>query len=142
MPDAADSTDVPWYEKKDSIEEIVIVNGISEIAAGAFSDYGSLEKVTIPESVTSIGKGAFDGCDSLAEVTYKGTSEMWAEITIGADNDCLNHVSFHFLSAGSSEETGFCGENVRWSMKGNTLTISGSGAMDCHRRAIIPISKQ
>ncbi|MBQ7950589.1 MAG: leucine-rich repeat domain-containing protein [Clostridia bacterium] len=58
----------PWADDADSIQSVVITNGVSSIGNGAFSALGSLEEVTIPESVVAIGDSAFFGCVSLTTI--------------------------------------------------------------------------
>lgn len=53
----------------DSLESIIIPDGITKIGFYAFDYCSSLESVTIPDSVTSIGSGAFYECYSLKSVT-------------------------------------------------------------------------
>lgn len=74
-----------WLEDKRSKNSLVIVNnilidgqhssgavvipdGVTSIAAFAFSGCPSLTSVTIPNSVTSIEVGAFSGCPNLTSV--------------------------------------------------------------------------
>ena len=52
----------PWGN---SITEVIIENGVTNIGEGAFDVCYSLESVTIPDSVTSIGNSAFSSCSSL-----------------------------------------------------------------------------
>ena len=60
---------VPWTPFKDCITEVVIEQGITDIAGNAFSDCTGLTTVTIPDSVTYIGLGAFSNCTSLTGIT-------------------------------------------------------------------------
>ena len=48
---------------------LIIGDGITEIDASAFADYGQIKSITIGSSVESIGEGAFSGCTGLTEVT-------------------------------------------------------------------------
>ena len=63
------ATDVPWNEYRDSIEKIIINDGVTSIGSEAFYYCTSLTQITIPESVTSIGSFAFYGCKSLTQIT-------------------------------------------------------------------------
>ena len=60
---AMDFTDsggvAPWESHKDSIVNVIIYEGVTSIASGAFSDCPSLESIIIPESVDSIDADAF-----------------------------------------------------------------------------------
>jgi hypothetical protein len=59
----------PWKEYKESITEIIIEEGITNIGAYAFVSCRSLESVTIPDGVLNIGEYAFSWCTSLTSVT-------------------------------------------------------------------------
>ncbi len=53
-----------------------------------------------------------------------GTEEQWASISIGSGNSSLTEANIHFATSGT------CGDNLTWTLKGGTLTISGTGAME------------
>ncbi len=53
--------------------EVVIPNGVTEIAAHTFYRCNSLTGIVIPEGVMSIGDSAFEGCKSLASVVIPGS---------------------------------------------------------------------
>jgi uncharacterized protein YjdB len=69
MQNFALQSPAPWASLRNSIKNVVIENGVTNIGNYAFSDCESLISVTIPESVTSIGLAAFHRCILLAEVT-------------------------------------------------------------------------
>ena len=52
-----------------SASEVVIPNGVTGIARGAFEGCTTLKSVTIPDSVQRIGYSAFAGCTALKSVT-------------------------------------------------------------------------
>ncbi len=65
-----DSTNyAPWWEYRESINELVIEDGITSISDYSFYWCEEIVEVIIPDSVTSIGDSAFDGCYKLSEVT-------------------------------------------------------------------------
>lgn len=54
----------PWDEYRNRIKNIVISDWITTIGDSVFDDCESLEKVVIAEGVEKIGKWAFSGCDN------------------------------------------------------------------------------
>lgn len=71
----------------DTLENVIIPNGITTIADYAFAWSGNLTTITISDTVTSIGSSAFTVCDSLLEVYIPGSVK-----TIGSDafTNCSN----------------------------------------------------
>lgn len=67
---------VPWNTYSKYIKEIVIENGITEIAPYLFSSAKELTYVQIPRSVKSIGTDAFYGCSSLDSVDFAESSSL------------------------------------------------------------------
>ena len=62
---------------RNSIKEIEIPEGVTEIAGYAFEDCESLTSVKIPVSVSSIGAIAFSNCKSLVSINIpKGITEI------------------------------------------------------------------
>ena len=67
----------PWYKHRNSIQSVVIEDGVTSISSRAFKDCIVLESITIPDSVTSIDSYAFENCHSLTSITIpKGVSEI------------------------------------------------------------------
>ena len=56
-----------WY--KNSLESVVIPNGVTSIGERAFWCCENLKTVTLPDNVTEIGKSAFLGCSALREIS-------------------------------------------------------------------------
>lgn len=67
--DIAEDADAPWYTYADSIQKVVIENGVTSIGARAFGDCSVLKEIVIPSSVTSIEDAAFISCISLSAIT-------------------------------------------------------------------------
>ncbi len=55
--------------------DIVIPDGVNEIADNTFSGLDSIETLYVPEGVKSIGRRAFENCTSLREVTLPDSLE-------------------------------------------------------------------
>ena len=61
----------PWYPwPNDSVQNIVIEEGVTSIGSCAFYNCSSPVSIIIPDSVTSIGDSAFRGCSSLVSITF------------------------------------------------------------------------
>lgn len=69
------TTDTPWFEYADEIDEIIIEDGITRIGDCAFELVGnaknSVKRIEVPESVKEIGKNAFWGCCSGGKIIIK-----------------------------------------------------------------------
>ncbi len=72
------------------IADITILDGVTTIYRGAFSNYASLTRVTIPDSVTSIEDSAFSGCRALSSITIP---DSVTSIGISVFNGCRSLTS-------------------------------------------------
>lgn len=64
MFDAVDANelDLPWYKEVDSIDKIVISDGITYIGNNSFKEMTAVKSVEIADSVQRIGESAFEKC--------------------------------------------------------------------------------
>lgn len=76
-----------WYDQ-DTIEEIVVPEGVVGLDDYAFRDYIKLRKISLPSTLTSIGKKAFIGCDKLEEVAFNRDTKRLKSIGENAFVDC------------------------------------------------------
>lgn len=60
--------EAPFSEFKDSLETIVIEDGITGISADAFRGYRNVKNVVLPQSLESIGECGFAECSSLENI--------------------------------------------------------------------------
>ena len=66
------------YQPDETVYELIIPEGVEEIAEGALAGLKTLNRVQLPSTLTAIGARAFDGCGALTElkipksVTYIG----------------------------------------------------------------------
>lgn len=71
----------------DSVNEVVIPDGITSIGKWAFSGCSDLKKVTISNSVTQIKHCAFEGCINLKNVIIPDSVELIDSV---AFDSCYN----------------------------------------------------
>ena len=77
MVDYSLTTQIPWYDERTNISEIIIGKGITHIGDRSFYNCINVQKITIPDSVTSIGTYVFKNCD---EITIRGEAGTYAMI--------------------------------------------------------------
>ncbi|MBQ1675381.1 MAG: leucine-rich repeat protein [Oscillospiraceae bacterium] len=63
-----------WYAYRESIQQIVIGDGVTSIGRLAFYNFTALTGMTIPAGITSVGGMAFRDCTALTEVTFLGSA--------------------------------------------------------------------
>lgn len=61
-------TEIPWYEERNNIDTLVIGDGITSLAEGAFTAFRKLKTVEFPSSMTTIGSSAFLSCEGLESI--------------------------------------------------------------------------
>jgi len=59
--------------ESNTIEEVIIHEGVTQIAERAFNGMGALKKVSLPDTLQEIGSEAFVNCGSLSELTIPDT---------------------------------------------------------------------
>ena len=81
------STWAPWGHLYNSIKNVIISDGVTNIGSAAFLGCLNLKNVIIPNSVKTIGSSAFNGCTNLTSITIP-----YGVINIegGAFHDCKN----------------------------------------------------
>lgn len=62
---------------------VTIENDTVAINSATFASMTQITTITIPKSVLTIGSKAFYGCNSLATIYYEGTTEEFAQMSIG-----------------------------------------------------------
>lgn len=80
----------PWFYFRDSINSIVINEGVKSIGSNIFYNCVNLTSIIIPNSVTSIGEYAFRECINLTSVTIPNSVTY---IGTGAFSGCTGLIS-------------------------------------------------
>ncbi len=65
MYDYDDASEVPWYNDRLLVEEVIFEDGVTAVGEYAFAYCKNLVSITIPDSVTTIGAVAFYECEKL-----------------------------------------------------------------------------
>ena len=73
------------YINGEFVKNLIIPEGVTNIAAHAFTGYSSLASITIPSSVKSIGYEAFKDCVSIKDVYIEDLS-AWINISFDRYN--------------------------------------------------------
>lgn len=123
----------------ESLEGIVIPDGITVIKAETFRDCTSFVYADLPASVKEIQKNAFYNCSALEVVNYAGTLKQLGSVSIAEGNqNYLSDVLWYkgLYNAGEiyieswGKISGTYGKNIRWKLGfDGTLTLSGTGEM-------------
>lgn len=66
------------FDRRTSLENVSLSDGIREIGPGAFMECSSLKSLTIPDSVTNIGGYAFLGCASMTSIDVGSKNQYYS----------------------------------------------------------------
>ena len=80
-------TDITAFKENNQIRTVVVEEGITDIAAYAFSRCDNLISVSLPDSMTAIREAMFIKCDNLSEVTLPKKLEVIGD---NAFSGCMN----------------------------------------------------
>ena len=143
---------------RSAVTSIIIGEGVTSIAASAFSNFAALQSVTVPSTLTSIGNSAFSGCTKTSAI-HAYSPNTWASITFGNTTSTpfgpSKHVSvesrdFYFygkntaatdiaFSAGLtsiSQYAFYHATSIEYFHIPGTVTSIGNSALDCNIKRI------
>lgn len=69
----------PWTEYDDSIESVVIGQGVTTIDDNAFRNCSNLKTLTLPDSIAEIGHYTLSGCN-VDSLYYNGDVKGWLSV--------------------------------------------------------------
>ena len=136
-----DKDQLPWYESRYDITEVIIENGVTNICDYAFDGYVYLAQITIPGSVTTIGRSAFESCWALTavEIPYGVT-----EIDRYAFCDCEGLASITLSDSVTTIGFGAfqdCGNLKSFEIPAGVTSIAHQVFTDCTRLAYITVDE-
>lgn len=81
------STNTPWPDAFESVEKVIVTDGITYVGNSAFTGFKNLCEVMLPISITQIGNDVFAHCSSLESIVFPDSV-----VTIGNNTftKCLN----------------------------------------------------
>ena len=123
--------DSPATQKKDSVNKVVIQEGVTSIGEYAFNGCSSLTSIEIPESVTSIGNGAFEWCSSLTSITIPGSVTSIGE---NAFYNCTGLISINILEGVTSiggSAFGYCSSLTSITIPKSVTSIGRNAFSGC-----------
>ncbi len=128
-----------WNSYVSIIENIVIEEGVTQIASFAFFECSNLECISISESVTTIDAGAFSGCSSLTEIIIPSSV---TSIDMQAFENCSSLESVIIPSGVTSIENGTfrgCSKLIEVIIPDSVSHIGDGAFLECSSLAEIVI---
>ena len=95
--------DAAAFQHCQFLKSVVVPDSVESIGNGAFFGCIGLTDITLGSGITSIGANAFRQCDALWHVLYRGTTQQWDTITLGASNDSLSAAIRHDNITGNEQ---------------------------------------
>ena len=83
-----------------SLESVVIPEGVTEIQNGCFSNCNALKTIWLPASLSMVSYSQFENCVSLSDIYYAGSEEQWDQIMESLSKGLLDYATIHFNSEG------------------------------------------
>ena len=90
-------SDSPWKFLGEQITKVVVMDGVTSIAARAFR-LPNVTEVSIPASVTSIGNLVFEACEKLTTVNWTGDWSNHASMAFNGFSRCSSLGEGHELT--------------------------------------------
>lgn len=150
LPDSVKSIGAGAFSQT-SLESIIIPEGVTSISAYTFSYCSGLKRIEIPASVTSIGdyafENAFEDSSRVELIEFKGDVPTISDTafvgvrmlvcypagnTTWDESKLLGYggtLYWYPMGEDGITASGVCGDSLTWTLKKDTLYISGSGAM-------------
>ena len=144
IPEGVISLGASCFEGCSSLGSVTIPEGVERICSSAFAACKSLTELSVPSGVTHVDSRAFAACDALRAVTFlnpmceieKDCLDSSVNVTVygyagSAAESLAEGQGLPFVSLGSADYSGACGDDLIWTFDPDTRTlfIEGSGDM-------------
>ncbi len=126
-----------WYIGDNTIEEVIIPEGVEKIGPYAFANLTKLRKVQLPSTLTTIDYGAFFGCSSLTSVSGIGNVKF---INQNAFAGCALDGEISLDSAIAVADYAFLGNPLITSVKLSASTQSVGAYAFANNKALASLS--
>ena len=145
-------TTTPWYDYREEITEVEILQGVTRVGPGAFASCRYLVSVSLPDSITFIGGNAFAGCTSIESIyipssvnniAYTAFLQCWSlqSIIVSPDNDYLcSNDGILFNKSGSTIQCYPAGKpGETYSVPNSVTYIAGYAFYSCRYLSAITV---
>ena len=88
------------FDRCSGLTKVTIPDSVKNIEYSAFFRCSGLTEITIGKGISHIGGAVFYGCNNLTTVNYRGTKEMWDNISINTDNELLTNATINYNYTG------------------------------------------
>ncbi|MCD8019852.1 MAG: leucine-rich repeat domain-containing protein [Clostridiales bacterium] len=101
MVSIEETSDIPWYDYRESIITAVVEEGVTTISQYAFLSCSNMTDLTIPASVTSIGDYILRKCTSISVITVSSSNQYYC-----SEDNVLFDKSQSTLIVSAADKTG------------------------------------
>lgn len=112
----------PWHLYSDSLNNVIIGDGVTGIGAYAFACCNAITSFTMGRGIKTIGSHAFYKCPNLSSVTFTDSVLSIGEYAFSECNS-LKSITL-------SDSIGIVGDNAFWSCTGLTDVTLGNGVTE------------
>ncbi|MCR5155883.1 MAG: leucine-rich repeat protein [Butyrivibrio sp.] len=124
LPDTLTTIEEDAFATMELKGELNIPAGVKTIKSGAFRQIDKTRAGSFAGNMPNIADDAF--AEDLIVMVYPAGNSTWSDSAVKALSDRLKTVTFRKKGTVVSNK---CGENITWAISGDTLTLTGSGAM-------------
>ena len=114
-----------------SIINVIMLDNVTSIGKGAFSEFRGLSSLTIPDGVTSIGDGAFAGCSSLTNIRIPDSVTSIGESAFSGCSSLKSVVIGDSVTTIGDGAFSGCSELECMVIPDGVTSIGGSTFADC-----------